>query len=114
MIDDSFGYIILIFGWRQSEDYDLYIINLRFVIKITVFDFVKDLEKSYICVGVKLIERCYDVLLYVILKFLGDVLFEDLGFLFFYEEFWRIRNCVVLLEEKDLQCDSCFKYFYRV
>lgn len=90
MIDDSFGYIILIFGWYLLEDYDLYGNNLRFVIKIMVFDLVKDLEKSYICFGVNLIERCYDVLLYVILKFLGDLLFEDLGCFFFYEEFWRI------------------------
>jgi len=71
------------------------------------------LEKSYICAGVKPTERCHDVLPHVIPKPPGDALFEDPGPSFPHEEFWRTRNCAVLLEEKDLQCDSCSKYSHR-
>lgn len=79
MIDDSLGYTISIFGWHLPEDHDLYGNNLRSVTKITVSDLVKDLEKSYICPGVSLTERCHDVLPHVIPKLSGDPLFEDPG-----------------------------------
>ena len=113
MIDDSLGYNISIFGWNLPEDHDLYTNNVRSVTKITVSDLVKDLEKSYICTGVKPTERCHDVLPHVIPKIPGDSLFEDPGPSFPHKEFWRTRNCAVLLEEKDQQCDSCSKYSHR-
>jgi len=113
MIDDSLGYNISIFGWNLPEDHDLYTNNLRSVTKITVSDLVKDLEKSYICTGVKPTERCHDVLPHVIPKIPGDPLFEDPGPSFPHKEFWRTRNCAVLLEEKDQQSDSCSKYSHR-
>lgn len=113
MIDDSLGYTISIFGWHLAEDHDLCGNNLRSVTKITVSDLVKDLEKSYICPGVNLTERCHDVLPHVIPKLSGDPLFEDPGCSFPYEVFWRTQNCSVLLEEKDLQCDSCSRYSHR-
>ena len=113
MIDDSLGYTISIFGWHLPEDHDLYGNNLRSVTKITVSDLVKDLEKSYICPGVSLTERCHDVLPHVIPKLSGDPLFEDPGCSFPHEEFWRTQNCSVLLEEKDLQCASCPRYSHR-
>ena len=113
MIDNSLGYTISIFGWWLPENHDLYTINLRSVTKITVSDLVKDLENSYICAGVKPIERCQDVLPHVIPKPPGDALFEDPGPSFPHEKFWRTRNCAVLLEEKDLQCDSCSRYSHH-
>ena len=96
MINDSLGFTISIFGWHLPEDHDLYGNNLRSVTKITVSDLVKDLEKSYICPGVNLTERCHDVLPHVIPKLSGDPLFEDPGCSFPHEEFWRRKICSVI------------------
>lgn len=52
IIDDSLGYIILIFGWLLFEDYELYFKYLRIVWNIIVFDFVKEVESGFICLGV--------------------------------------------------------------
>ena len=68
MIGNSLGYTISIFGWRLSDDHDLFCNNFRSVNKITVSDLINDLEKSYICPGVKPAERCHDLLPYVIPK----------------------------------------------
>lgn len=85
MIDDSLGFIIYVFGWFLFEDYELYIINLRLVINIIVFDFVKSIGILFICFEVKLFELLSSILYYVIVKFV-DFLFndDDDGSLFLY------------------------------
>lgn len=85
MIDDSLGFIIYVYGWFLFEDYELYIINLRLIINIIVFDFVKSIGIQFICLGVKLFELLSSIVYYVILKFV-DFLFndDDGGILFLY------------------------------
>lgn len=87
MIDDSLGFIIYVYGWFLLEDYELYIINLRLVINIIVFEFVKSISILFICFGVKLFELLSSIVYYVILKFV-DFFFvsddDDDGSLFLY------------------------------
>jgi len=46
-------------------------------------------------------------------KLSGDPLFQDPGSSFPHKESWRTRNCSVLLEEKNVQCDSYSRYSHR-
>lgn len=76
IIDDSLGYIILVYGWFLLEDYEFYINSLRFVNNVIVFDLKRNIECYYICFGVNFKELIGEVILYVILKIV-DFLYSD-------------------------------------
>ena len=78
----------------------------------SVSDLIRNLERSYVCPGVKPTEAYYDLFPYVIPKASGDPMFEDHGSSCPHW-FLKSRNCSVLLKEKDLLCDSCPKYSHR-
>lgn len=66
VVDESFVYIVKVYGVYLVEDYFVYIVNFCLMWNIIIFYFVNELEKCKLCGGVIVIEFIVKLYYYVV------------------------------------------------
>lgn len=110
-IDDSLGFSVSVFGWFLPDDHAIHLETLRSVMNITVSELIKRIDVLLICPGVRPFELSSDIVHHIIPKSV-DPLFRDDSEIFPQLEYWRTRDCEVLVEHGE-QCCVCYKYSHK-
>lgn len=67
IVDDSFGFIVKVFGLYLVYDYFLYLKYCCIMCNVILLNLVKDLENLKLCIGVNFMELISKLFYYVIL-----------------------------------------------
>ena len=112
VVDESLGFTVKVFGAYLVDDHPLYTENLRSMRNVTISNLVNGLEKYKLCDGAIATELTAKLYHHVVPIAANDQMDNENDKVnqFPHQGFWRTKDCLLICEQVNNVCKSCYEY----